>query len=180
MKRFALLALVLGIFAAGCDKKSESPVAPQVLPSVYTYNSVGLPSNEIPAIVAPDPEAAGRAAAGLILTVTRDAAGVITGAKLDFNVSVNSFPATTNFTNFHIHQGNSTVANGSIVIASGLSNGELQLSNGAGQITKTNTSVAASLASSIIADPAGFYFNIHSTAHAPGVARGQLVLIEAH
>ena len=55
--------------------------------------------------------------------------------------------------------------------------GEVTLANGSGSFTKT-TSVDPAVAQNIINNPAGFYFNIHSTLNPGGVARGQLVKVQ--
>jgi hypothetical protein len=57
----------------------------------------------------------------------------------------------------------------------GLSAGEVTFPTGAGTFTKANITVSADNANAILANPAGFYFNIHTPANGGGVARGQLV-----
>lgn len=175
MKRFAALALALGLIAVACNKKTDTPTAPNTAQTVFIFNATGLPSNELPAIT--DAESTGKALAGFTLTVTRDGAGVITGGKGDFGVTVSGFPSTTTFTIMHIHEGNSTT-NGPIRVNSGLTSGEVTLLSGGAQVNKLGIDVSAALAQAIINDPSQFYFNIHTVAHGGGVARGQLVRVQ--
>jgi hypothetical protein len=74
----------------------------------------------------------------------------------------------------HIHTGAVGVS-GAILVNTGLSSGEVTLSTGAGSFTKTGVSVPAATAKDILANPAGYYFNVHTVANAGGVARGQLI-----
>jgi hypothetical protein len=59
-------------------------------------------------------------------------------------------------------------------VNTGLGSGEVVLSGGAGSFTKNGIAVPPDQAQSIIANPAAYYFNIHSTMNAGGVSRGQL------
>ena len=85
MKRFAMLALVLA-FGISCD---DSPTSPSD-PNVARFTAMLLPSNEVPAITNADASASGTMQ--LTMTVTKDAAGTITGATYDFVVNMTGFP----------------------------------------------------------------------------------------
>ena len=67
------------------------------------------------------------------------------------------------------------VCENSVVINSGLAKGDLVLAAGAGKINKTQATVDGALATDVIANPANYYMNWHSTVNAGGVIRGQLV-----
>ncbi|HEY9326147.1 MAG TPA: CHRD domain-containing protein [Candidatus Limnocylindria bacterium] len=134
-------------------------------------------SNEVPAIANAEATCTGKGT--FTLNTTKDATGTITGATALFETDVTGCPAGTEINIGHIHK---EVAgkNGGVVVNSGLAKGELVLTGGAGKINKTATVVdaggltAAALAADIIANPANYYMNWHSTANAGGVIRGQL------
>jgi len=84
------------------------------------------------------------------------------------------FPSTTVVNIAHIHIGGSGVAGG-IVVQTTLTPGQVVLTNGAGSFTEIGISLTNDLASQILANPAGYYFNIHTAANPGGVMRGQLV-----
>lgn len=92
-----------------------------------------------------------------------------------FDVEVKGCPATTELNIMHIHRG-AKGANGGVVVNSGLAAGEWKLTAGAGTISKNIATIDAALLNEIIATPSAFYYNVHSTLHASGVIRGQLVL----
>ena len=96
MKRVAMLALVLA-FGISCD---DSPTGPSD-PNVARFTAILLPSNEVPAITNADATASGTMQ--LTMTVTRDAANIITGATYDFVINFTGFPANTTLTGAHIH-----------------------------------------------------------------------------
>ena len=52
---------------------------------------------------------------------------------------------------------------------------EVVLTSGSGSFTKSNINVAVDVAQGLVSGTNGFYFNVHSTTNAGGVARGQLV-----
>ena len=67
----------------------------------------------------------------------------------------------------------------SVVVPTALTAGQVVLTNGSGSFTSANTGVLApELAQAIINNPAGYYFNVHSTLNGGGVARGQLVKVQ--
>ncbi len=128
-------------------------------------------SNEVPAIANAEATCSGKGT--FTLNITKDASGTITAANALFETDVTGCPAGTAINIGHIHK---EVAgkNGSVVVNSGLAAGELTLTGGAGKINKTQPTVDPALAADIIASPANYYMNWHSTLNPGGVIRGQL------
>jgi len=129
-------------------------------------------TNEVPAIANAEASCSGKGT--FTLTTTKDASGTITGASALFETDITGCPAGTAINIGHIHKG-AAGANGGVVINSGLAAGELTLTAGAGKINKTQPTVDAALAADVIANPASYYMNWHSTLNPGGVIRGQLV-----
>lgn len=171
MKRLIhpLALLFLGFGLSGCS--GDSPTSPSPAPAA-TFTAVLLPANEVPAINGA--EANGSGTANLALNLTRDPAGTITAATLDVTVTVTGFPAGTALTGAHIHPGVAGV-NGGIAVSFGLAPGEITFAAGSGSFSRTAIAMTADQANSILANPAGFYVNIHTANNPGGVARGQLV-----
>jgi hypothetical protein len=176
MKRLALLALVLA-FGISCD---DSPTGPSD-PNVARFTAILLPSNEVPAITNADATASGTMQ--MTMTVTRDTGGTITGATYDFTVHVTGFPAGTTLTGAHIHTAPAGV-NAPVVVGLPLTASDTALAAGQATITKTGLSststtvTAATVAQSIFNNPAGNYFNVHTSVNTGGAIRGQLVKME--
>ena len=173
MKRVVMLALVLA-FGISCD---DSPTSPSD-PNVARFTAILLPSNEVPAITNADVTASGTMQ--LTMTVTRDSANNITGATYDFAVNYTGFPANTTLTGAHIHAG--TAGNNTpVVVGLPLTASDTAVATGQGAIIKpglssTSATVpAATVAQGIFNNPAGNYFNIHTTINTGGAIRGQLV-----
>ena len=171
MRRFAMLALVLA-FGISCD---DSPTSPSD-PNVARFTAVLLPSNEVPAITNADASASGTMQ--LTMTVTKDAAGTITGATYDFVVNMTGFPPNTTLTGAHIHNGVAG-ANAGVTVNLNLAAGEFVLPSGQLTITRPAISAAAATAAAtaqnVFNNPAGNYFNVHTTLNTGGAIRGQLV-----
>jgi CHRD domain-containing protein len=130
-----------------------------------------LPSSEVPPVT--DSEANGSGTATIKFNLTKDSTGNITAATMDVTVTVTGFPAGTALTASHIHPGALGV-NGGVLVSLGLSPGEITFATGSGSFTRQGVTLTVDQANSILANPAGFYLNIHTTANAGGVARGQL------
>jgi len=173
MKRVALLALVLA-FGISCD---DSPTSPSD-PNVAKFTAILLPSNEVPAITNADAAASGTMQ--LTMTVTRDAANVITGATYDFQVNFTGFPQGTTLTGAHIHNAPAGTNTG-VVVGLPLTASDVAVPSGQGSLNKTNlpstsaTVTPAAVAQGIFNNPAGNYFNVHTTINTGGAIRGQLV-----
>jgi len=173
MKRMLpVLAVAFAVGAAGCGSSNTSPSAP----SVPTFTASLLPANETPPVTGA--EATGSGTMTIKLNLTKDSAGNVTSATADFRGTFSGFPAGTTLTGAHIHQAAAGVS-GSIVVPIPLASGEIVFTNGSGTLNKTGVAVSpADLATQIMNNPAGFYFNIHSTLNPAGVIRGQLVRVQ--
>lgn len=171
MKRFAILAAAIAIGAVGCGKSSTSPS-----PTKPTFTADLRASNEVPPIG--NAESTGAGTATITFDTTKDAAGNVTGGTATFVVSFSGFPAGTPINAAHIHQA-AVGINGAIVFSTALAAGEVTLANGSGSFTKTGIAPAdPATINAIINNPAGFYFNAHSTMNPGGVVRGQLVKVQ--
>jgi hypothetical protein len=173
MKRYAMLALVLA-FGISCD---DSPTSPSD-PNVARFTAILLPSNEVPPVTNADATASGTMQ--LTMTVTRDAANNITGATYDFTVNFTGFPANTTLTGAHIHNAPAG-SNTGVVVGLPLTASDTGVPTGQGNLIKNGLSStsatvsAAAVAQGIFNNPAGNYFNVHTTVNTPGAIRGQLV-----
>jgi hypothetical protein len=172
MKRLSILAVGLSILAIGCGTTTPTPNPTQV-----KFTATLLPSNETPPVTNAD--STGRGTATMTLNLTRDAAGAITAATMDFSIDLNSFPAGTVITAAHIHPGATGVA-GSPLINTGLVSGEIVLVTGTQTgITKTaqtgGGALTPAVAQDLINNPSQYYFNVHTALNGGGAARGQLV-----
>lgn len=168
MKRLSLLFVTFGVLVAGCGSSSTAPTTPTNPTFVATLS----PANEVPAVSGA--EAAGSGTATVTLVTTKDSAGNVTSATATFVVNLSGFPAGTPINAAHIHNAVAGV-NGGVVVPSGITAGQNVLTNGSGSFTASNLTVEGALANQILANPAGFYFNVHSTLNPGGAARGQLV-----
>ena len=75
----------------------------------------------------------------------------------------------------HIHEGPAGVA-GPVRVDSGITPATaIPVVNGSASFSKAGIAASAAQISAIIANPGGFYFNVHSNLNTGGVVRGQLV-----
>jgi hypothetical protein len=163
MKRLGIAITLLAFGVAGCGSNNNGNPNQ---PSNITVFTVQLsPANEVPPITNAESSARGTA----VITINSQTNTV------DFNVSVNSFPAGSALTISHIHQAAAGV-NGGIVVNTGLTAATAPaLVNGAATFSFTGvTGNAADTVSQILANPQNFYFNVHSQLNPGGVLRAQL------
>jgi len=174
MKSLYLVGLlILGSLATGCGSNGNA-MAPSPASSAM-FTAALLPSNEVPP--AKGAEANGTGTATLTFNLTKDSSGTITAATLDVTVSVSGFPPGTALTASHIHPG-AGGANGGVFVSLGLVPGEVSFATGSGSFTRRGVSLTPDQANAIIANPGGYYLNIHTAANAGGVARGQLTRVQ--
>ncbi len=170
MKRLAIVAFGI-LLAAGCSSSSSSPSTTSG-PTTTRFTADLKPSSESPAIT--NAESTGSGTATIDLTQNRDSSGNVTSSSVNFTVTLQGFPSTTVVNIAHIHTGAAGV-NGPILVNTTVNPGEVVLTSGSGTFTRVNITVNATDAQNILANPAGFYFNVHTAANPGGVMRGQLV-----
>jgi hypothetical protein len=183
--RLLLSLAATALLAAACGGPAAAPspsvaattASPTPAPTPqlkYTFVADLKTTNEVPPISNAELSCAGKGT--FVLNTTKDTTGKITAATADFDLSVTGCPANTGLTLFHIHKA-AAGANGSpVVTGKGDAANPIALATGAtaANITKTAITVDPIIAGEIIATPAGYYFNVHSTSNGGGVIRGQL------
>ena len=131
---------------------------------IVTFTAQLLASNEVPPITNADSNAFGQ------VLVTLDTSN----NTFRFDWSINNV-ASPQIILSHIHEGAAGV-NGPVRIDSQISPASpVPIVNGSAVFSRGNLPGAADVVSRLLANPAGFYFNIHSTLNPGGVVRGQLV-----
>lgn len=120
----------------------------------------------------PLPPAGATGTTDLTINVTRDAGGNITGAVIQFLTSF-SFPGAIVVSGHHIHEQAAT-ANGPIRFNPSLAGVTTDFPTGKGWINLTVISTDADVTKRLIANPAGFYVNLHTAANPAGAVRGQI------
>ena len=171
MKRSGVFLLALCVvFASACDE--ENTTAPSNQPLVFTATLTA--ANEVPPVTGAEAGASGTAT--ITLTPTRDSAGAITGGTFQIQFNITGLTSTSNIILAHIHTG-AAGATGGPVVNSELSAGTaIPTPAGSASFDRSGLSAtAATVPASIVANPSGFYFNIHTSANPGGVVRGQLV-----
>ena len=171
MNRWGVLLLAACAFgAAACDDDS-SPAAPTNQPLVFVADLRA--ANEVPPVS--NAESGGTGTATVTLTPTRDASNAITGGTFDFAFTVTGLTPTSNITLSHIHSAAAGV-NGPVVVDSLLSAAtSIPTPAGSAGFSRSGlTPASAATAAAIVANPANFYFNIHTSLNPGGVVRGQL------
>jgi hypothetical protein len=165
----SVLALGLTLAAVGCGKDNPTTPTPPADPK---FTATLSPASETTAVVGGDVSGSGTVT--ITMHPTKDAAGHVTAATADFTVTLQGFPAGTVLTGAHIHPGASGVAGG-VVWSLGLASGDVTLPNGSTTFSRTTSPADVATAEGILNNPAGYYFNVHTTVNTGGAARGQLV-----
>jgi hypothetical protein len=174
MNRLAVIGIAaLMLVACGSDSPTN-PSNTNTGPIVFTATLSA--ANEVPPVTNAD--ANGRGLATMTVNVARDpASGKVTaGGSINFSVLLSGFPGGTVVRLAHIHPGAAGI-NGSPLVDTGLSAATAITldANGGGTLTFNNVPVTQMDATSIVANPAAFYFNVHTAVNPGGAIRGQLV-----
>jgi len=166
-----MLACMTGVTAAGCG--SDTPTAPVGPTTTSTVFTVALSAaNEVPPIA--NAEAGATGTATITFRVTRDTAGAITASTVDFAVTLANFPAGATARLAHIHTAPAGVT-GPVLVDTGLSGANaVAMPSGTGSFTFTGVQVSAENTNAVLANPSGYYFNVHSVLNGSGAVRGQL------
>jgi CHRD domain-containing protein len=174
MTRARTLLVAFVVLTAACGG-SKTSTQPSTNPNTIVFTAQLLPGNERPTpVTAPNVDATGSGNVTVTANVTRDSSNNISTANLTFQVNLSGFPANTTLTGAHIHVGDANTAGG-IVINTSLTSGEIVLGNGTGGFTKIVNGADVATVQAMINNPAGYYFNVHTTVNGGGAARGQLV-----
>jgi hypothetical protein len=177
MKRYAMLASIALVFAGACgdDDNPNGPTPPTPQPTTIVFTANMTAAQEVPPITNADRDANGTAT--ITFNLTRDAAGTITAANINFVYNLRGFPAGTQIRLSHIHTGAAGIGGG-VLIDTGLSaaNPVPLAADGTGTLTFSNVAPPnLDAVNAVIANPAGYYFNVHSVLNPGGAVRGQLV-----
>lgn len=181
MKRLTVVAVVLSLFAAGCDEKLN--------PATPTPGQVTLVSQLSAAAEVPPAGAQGNpagaleagAAGPLSVSMVPTSGGNYT-ASFSFQVSglikAGLLPSPLDSGSVivagHIHSGAAGVSGPPVVPLPISQTVPIVTPTGSVQLTISNVAVTADVAGAILANPAAFYFNLHSALNPVGVVRGQL------
>jgi cbb3-type cytochrome oxidase subunit 3 len=164
MKRFIATLILMGLTICSVASMMMRPVKAEIV--VFTAQL--LASNEVPPITNDDRNTSGSA------IVTLDT--VAHTARFDFSLNGVASPQIILA---HIHEGPAGV-NGPIRVDSLISPASpLTVVNGSVVFGRSGLTVPTDVQDRLLANPAGFYFNVHSTLNPGGVARGQLVRAQA-
>lgn len=167
MRKLAMLACLA---VAGCSETPTEPAGPTTTDTVYTVPLSA--ANEVPPIS--NAEAGATGTATITFHVTRDTAGTITAATVDFAVALANFPAGSTARLSHIHTGGVGV-NGPVLIDTGLTPAAaIAMPAGSGSFSFSGVTVSVENTAAILGNPAGYYFNVHSVLNGSGAVRGQL------
>ncbi|HKX32668.1 MAG TPA: CHRD domain-containing protein, partial [Blastocatellia bacterium] len=125
---------------------------------------------------APLPTNAFGSATATINPFRRPSDGAIIGGAINFVTTLN-LPPNSVVTGFHIHEA-AAGSNGAIVLDSSLSgSNSVSLPTGQGTLSfpiRLTTPAQIGALQRLMANPANFYFNVHTSANGSGVVRGQL------
>ena len=176
MKRYGTLAAAL-LLVAACD---DNPTEPSEASNALVFTAQLSAANEVPPITGA--EANARGDVRITIEPVRDASGTITGGTATFVINLSGFPAGTNATAAHIHEGAPGIAGGVRIGVSGVSAGTpIAMANGsASNATFSGVDINTSqgglaAANAMLNNPNGFYFNVHTAANPGGAVRGPLV-----
>lgn len=171
MNRAGILMVALAL-AAGCSDDDTTPTGPSATgPVVFSVQLSA--ANEVPPVT--NAESGGRGTVAITFNVPRDSAGNPSGnGTVTFTMQLSGFPAGTPAVGAHIHPGAAGV-NGGVIVSTGLSpTAPVVLGDGTANLTIQNIPLSRELAAQIMANPAGFYFNVHTPTNPGGAIRGQL------
>jgi CHRD domain/IPTL-CTERM motif len=168
MKRLILSVVFMALTIASVASVMTRPASADLI----VFTATLLPSNEVPPITNADQNASGT------VTVTLDTSN----NSWSFNWTVNGLGASQIILS-HIHEAPAGV-NGPVRVDSniGVDPPFIPIVSGGATFFKAGiipATDAAGIASRVQANPAGFYFNVHTNINPGGAVRGQLVRQQA-
>jgi hypothetical protein len=175
MKTMRVMSVALMMIAAGaaaaCD---DGPTEPDPNPNQIVFTANLSSAQEVPAVS--NSEAGTTGSVTITFNLTRGANNAITAATANFSVNLANLPSVgTTIILGHIHTGAAGTTGGPIVNLGISAASPIPIGATSGSFTRNDIAVDAATAQTIIDNPAGHYFNVHSTLNPGGIARGQLV-----
>lgn len=167
--RKLLMIACLAVAACGEDTPTK-PAGPTTTDTSFVLTLTA--QNEVPAIT--NAEAGASGTATIVFHVTRDTAGTVTASTVDFSVILDHFPAGSTARLSHIHTGAAGVS-GPVLVDTGLSPAApIAMPAGTGTFSFTGVAISPENAAAVLANPAGYYLNVHTVLNGAGAVRGQL------
>lgn len=165
MNRMGVILMAACALVAGCGDDDNGTGPSATLPVVFTAPL--SPAKEVPPIMGS--ESSARGSAQITFDMSRNT------ANLYFQMT--GLPAGTRIVGAHIHPGVAGV-NGPVIVSTGLTAAApLTMSSDVVEFS-VSVGIDPALAQSIINNPAGYYFNVHTQSNPGGVARDQLSRIQ--
>jgi hypothetical protein len=172
MKKQIVMLACLAVGACGSDSTTTptTPAGPTTTDTPFVLTLTA--GNEVPAIT--NAEAGASGTATIVFHVTRDAGGTVTNASVDFSVILDHFPAGSTARLSHIHTG-AAGASGPVLVDTGLTPAApVTMPAGTGTFSFTGVAVSPENAAAVLANPSGYYLNVHTVLNGGGAVRGQL------
>ena len=175
MKRLAVVAAVLSLFAVGCDE-TLNPATPT--PGQVTLVSQLSGANNVPPAGSLEAGSTGSLSVSMV-----PASGGAYTASFSFQigglVKAGLLPAPLDSGSVivagYVHQGSTGTVGPPVVQLPISLTAPIVTPTGSVVLTISNVAVSASAATAILSNPSGFYFNMYSALNQNGVIRGQLV-----
>ena len=174
MKRLVVLVMALGLVA--CDGDNDNPAGPSTTgPIIFTAQLSA--ANEVPAVTGV--EGNGRGSVTITIAIPRDSAGNPTDqGTVTFAMQAQGFNPGSVIVAAHIHPG-AAGANGNVLVPTTLSTtAPMILADGTGNLIAGNVIISRDNTAAIMANPAGYYFNMHTPLNPTGAIRGQLTRVQ--
>jgi hypothetical protein len=174
MKRLTVVAVVLSLFAVGCNEKLN-PAAPT--PGQVTLVSQLSGTANVPPAGSLEAGSTG----SLSITMVPAAAGAYTasftfqiGGLVKAGVLPSPLDSGSVIVAGYVHQGTAGTVGPPVVALPISLAAPIVTPTGGTLLTINNVAVTAGAASAILASPSSFYFNLYSALNQNGVIRGQL------
>ncbi len=174
MRRLAIFVLALAFGAPACD--DDNPVGPSNSgPIVFTAELRA--SNEVPAIAGAEANGQGRVT--ITFNVPRDGSGNITGdGTWNVQAVISGLTDATAIRAAHIHNGAAGVNAGVWIDTLLTPANAIPTPGGSATINFEGVFLLGTRAQTVLDNPAGNYFNMHSLVNPGGVIRGQLTRVQ--
>jgi len=172
----SLISVLLMAMAIACVMRAMMSTARA---DTAIFTATLLAGNEVPPVAVSGPDLGAAGAVTVTLTFTKDSGGNVTSASSRFDWTISGLPNGEPIILSHIHNGGAGV-NGPVVVDSLITPATpIIVSGGGASFSRSGLATSNSIATQLLANPSGFYFNIHTISSTGGAARGQLVAQQA-